>query len=544
MLGQRRRLSMLSLRLCYPFTRVLFARTWRVWLLLVVAIAVGALLSYHSPRWESISGVVVGFILICLLATLAMVDPQETGASGFPGYLQMLPMGDTELVLWPMIISVGLLFGLGIAISILIFGSNSPISETWWIAPYLGSIGSQFQAASWVPMKRPELRACLSIFTVASIVGGPLAFLFKVAGPALVSMIYLVLALCSMWLCVRGVSKVRHGEAKTGNSDKADYKIPELSRFKSGVSSQVWLEYKRNGLVSRVLNSMFLTIFGIIAAVSLFTQAETVQIRGVAIPLVPLSVAILALVVPPYLGFGGCCGSEKDNVSKDRSLSTFLAYRPLTEAQIVEAKLRMTFLLAIKLGLFNLGIALLFLALPVQLGDHRQTTLSALVSILSWRDYLILLGMYGLMLMSGMKNGASAIWCSLGRMQIWQVMVIGMLPMAVGTGIGMRLFLHPEEIKTALSYLPYAVWVIAGGKLLTLIPSIIVLRRKELVADSVIGKWLAFWSLFGLALFWAGRSLIPDGILNSWSLAAQIFCLLPFVRIALAPIFVYRGRHQ
>ena len=200
--------------------------------------------------------------------------------------------------------------------------------------------------------------------------------------------------------------------------------------------------------------------------------------------------------------------------------------------------------LAARLSLGVLAVSLLILMLPVEVEGRRQSTLLTLSHLLTPREVFLAAVLYALVVLYGMKASVSGIWYSLGRLPLWAIILLSLVPLGVVASGVIRLSLHPDEIPYALKLLPYAVWAAAGLKLAILIPSTILLVRMRLAPHSLILKWFCACTAVGVCLFVFGCWAIPTGIYSGWALAAQVFCLLPLVRVVIAPIFVHRGRHQ
>jgi len=540
---RQRRPPIVSLGLSIPFSRFLLMKSWRAWLCMIAVICVGGLFGGRSQQAASISGCLLLIVVIALFAELTLPEPGQQGPSGFPSYMLLLPLGDLELVAWPMILSAVSLAISGAAIAVVILGSIASLSDTWWIAPYLAGNVSLFQAVSWFPLKRPELRVTLSFVAVASLVSGPAAFGFGVIKPVPVGLAYGTLMIASIAASIKCIGRVRHGLAAIGAIDSADYRIPNLPEFRSRIATQTWLEEKRNGLVMKVLTTMFLVLFALMAIFLVPSEPNPVQFRGVSLSLTAIGLVSLTLLMAPYFGFGGCCGSERDNIAKDRSLVPFLALRPLTTLQIVEAKLQMSIRVAFRLALPCLALALGVLLLPTSLDGRYQPTLVSVMHLLTIPQCLGLIALYGLIVLGGIKAAVSGMWCSLGRLPMWAMLLISLLPVGIAFAALARIVTHTEEIPQFIAFLPKLIWVLAGLKLVALIVAARLLRQSKLVPDALIIRWLGGCAIFGAVLFGLACWAIPATTYSRSAIAAQVFVMLPLVRVALAPVFIHRGRH-
>lgn len=531
-----------SLTLFVPFSRFLLIKSWRQCLCLVVSICVGGALSHSIRPGAALSGCLLLMVVIALFSALSLAETHQQSTSGFPSYMFLLPMSNVKLVVWPMAISAVLLAVAGGSISIVVLGPVASLSDTWWLAPYLAGNVSIFQAVTWIPLKRPEIRALLGFVSITFIVLGPLTFAAGIAGPLSIGLVYVALMLVSIAVCVRSVGLARCGLAMAGSFGEA-YRIPDLKAFPTRLETQAWFEEKRNGLIMKVISGMFIILFAILAIVGVPWHSAFTEVAGEQLSVVALLWASLALVVPPFFGFGGACGSEQDNVAKDRSIVPFLALRPLTTYQIVEAKALMSARMAVRLAIPSVVVALVVLLLPTSLGGSYRPTIIPLAHILSFSQALGLVVAYGFVLLGGIKGSVSAIWIAMGRLPQWLVVFLTVVPLLVNSSIGVWLITRPDEMRWFISFLPNVIYGFAAFKLIALVPIFIRLRASKLVPENIIVIWFLGCTVAGVALFCFASRAIPAAVYSRWALAAQVFVMLPLLRIMLAPLAVHRGRH-
>jgi len=521
----------------------MLVKSWRHWLCTLAAVCVAGFLSHRSTQGVSVGSCLLILTIIFLFGALTIAESQTQTASGFPAYMFLLPVGNFELVAWPMLLSALLLALTGAGIAFLVLSPVAAFASTWWVMPYLAGNVCLFQAVSWLPLKRPELRVTLTFVTVVSVVAGPIAFARGTLPSLPAGLLYFGLMVGSIAACVRGVGRARHGLVSTSTSSDKSHQIEEQPAFTSRVTTQVWFEEQRNGLIMKVLSAMFIAIVATIAILAVPDNPRFIDFEGTQISSMALGLAVLVLILPPYFGFGGCCASERDNISKDRSLLPFLALRPLTTLQIIEAKALLAVRTALRVARASLLVALGILLLPTSLDGHYQPTLIGLLPHLTFSRVLMFAAAYGLVLLGGIKAAVSGLWTSLGRLPVWAIMLVSVLPLIAVMGGAVWLVMTPDQVPAALAFAPKIIWIIAGVKLVCTSFAVVGLRRSLLVPDSLIVRYLVWAAVVGGLLFAFGCYVVPAAYLNRPALAAQIFCLLPLCRVALAPTFVHRGRH-
>jgi len=120
---------------------------------------------------------------------------------------------------------------------------------------------------------------------------------------------------------------------------------------------------------------------------------------------------------------------------------------------------------------------------------------------------------------------------------------VSVAPLLVVGDAALWLVVQPDQIPAFIKFLPKLVYILAALKLVAIFPVVIRLVRSDLVPVILVKRWIGCCAVAGFALFAIASCAIPSSAYSRGAIAAQVFLLLPLVRIALAPLFVHRGRH-
>jgi hypothetical protein len=462
-------------------------------------------------------------------------------AAGFPPRLFTLPMRTSLLVAWPMLYgtAAAALWWLGLSFLILIPCGLWP-SVTWWPALLAAAGLACFQALCWTFVRTPLLRL------VAAILGLPSVFL---AGALVWATYRLQITLTQLNLglgaliaaayvvAVAGVTRDRRGDrlgwAWLGRLLlRAVPRWPAQERpFSSPLAAQRWLEVRRHAWLLPAFVGLFVALLFFWATALPLGPAEVARV-AVAVVCVP---ALLAFVV----GFGM---GKTSFWARDLGLSSFLATRPLTSAELARAKLQAAALSALA------AWGLVLLLAPVwALASGNVEILRRLGDALwhgepTWRLGLLapvalagLVGLTWLQLVAGMGLSLT------GRP--WVVNAVVLLYAAVGTallGLGLWTANHADFLDTLLLVLR----CLGGGLgFAKLSAAAWTLCRSDFWRDGTLA-WLALWLAVAVCLLAPLYAVLPTSPVPTHLVALFVLLALPLTRLAALPAAVAWNRHR
>ncbi|MGH7970863.1 MAG: hypothetical protein ACREIC_19250, partial [Limisphaerales bacterium] len=296
--------------------------------------------------------------------------------------------------------------------------------------------------------------------------------------------------------------------------------------FRSPARAQFWFEWRRVG-AKLVFYSFALS------AVPVFVLAASAIYFGRLPQDETFGLGLYLLVVPPFIHF-------VHGVSPERKLSPFLATRPLTDGELVFARLKMSALSAA----LSWVVTLLLLCLVPLFGDvaaaikHSPPLLQNLLD--AWP--LLPVALLGLMFLTW-RFAVADLWLVLaGDSWVAKAPVLKIYAVMAVIGVISSLAGKPGFLDRLPASLPIflALAVVLKGLLAQW--AFRAALRRHLLTRSAILKYLALLTcLAGIFLFptWAalhGETWLP-------SLDLGVILLLPMARIGCAPLVLSRARH-
>jgi hypothetical protein len=485
--------------------------------------------------------------------------PMESPRSGLPGRLFALPVSTAALVGWPMLfggltpalawvlLGVGLLRPRGVAVPLL------------WPALNFAALVAWTQAVAWSPWVLPGLRLLVGAPLLGALVVGPVMLVAAGETPQanepLVVALLAVLLAAAYPVTVAGVSRARRG-------DPAERAWPAWLRWEgrlrwdmtlsSPQKAQFWIEWRRCGLgflLFPVLCLLFL-LPNVYWAEWAFRKVDPTSLYGLWPALAGLvrtfgaswvSLAYL-LFVPVMVGL---CGIDlgRVNVAGHRyEMSSFLAARPLTTADFLRAKLRLTAVGMLIVWGSVLGIALLWAVLTGRWPDMAER-LTDLGGARAWLALGLSLLALALLSWAHLFDG---LWLTLfGRVWVVYGFIIGLMTSVTGlAGLGAEVSRHPEWHAPLARCLPWllgaliAAKVLAGGALARRVV------RRGLLRASTVGGIAGVWAAGVMALFALLAWLFPPEWVSRLILAEAAVLAVPLVGVLLNPLALDANRHR
>lgn len=513
--------------------------------LLTAAIANSPFAVYALP----FGAVYFGLALIALLGTLALADGADIAGidSAYPRYLFLLPLRSGALALWPM------LFGsIGVATAWIGFAMIALAPRYGLVTVYLPASGLvamllSTQAVGWTPLPLPFLRVALCVAAPCVLAAwGGLGSVDGVAPHTLV-LGYAACSVAAFLVAVRGLAIARAGRNVERSWRLGRPRVETESKprrpFRSAMDAQVWLECAHDGLILPGLG-IFLSLFFLIP----LTRPEALPTATIgSVHFGPsLFVYLLPLVMLPFLsGFDGCCASVRDNFREDFSLIGFLAGRPMSDAAIVESKLRMAAWATLRcLAILLVGPGLLLLG-PIEVNGSPMTVAAYAWSHATARGFGIGALLFGALFYLTWRGTICAMWLRLSH-RPWIRNGVGVALPVIVVGIGLYLGVHQEKLPELLPIVQrWATTVLAFAAALKIGVALALVRRMRtlgLVSVRTATRW--GWTCLGggAAVFLALWALFPSP--PPLQAALTIVLLLPLVRVQLAVLALHANRHR
>ncbi len=488
------------------------------------------------------------FACLALLSSLTFSESLDVAstASGYPRYLFLLPVRNLALVAWPMLFGSIILAGSWVAWSLItVYRSGGPPSVA---LPALGLVATLtgLQATCWIPLPIPFARTALA---VTSVIGTPtwgVIGLQEGIRPVAIGIGYFAYIAVTFGIAAWGLGLARSGGVDVATLRRRPRSVRSRAAkpFASGMAAQVWYENTHNGLILPVLGclaflSYLVPFFGA-------SQGVTADLSGVRFPQLLGLYLMPILCLPMFCSMDGCCSAVQDTFKPDFSLVMLLSARPMSDASLIEAKMRMAARsLAITLAILSPGLILLALS-KVQTGG-QEITVAQLLAKLDGRVVLLTaLALVTIALVSW-KASVSAMWMRLSHSARIRVgapfAIITLILFTVGVS-GFAFKNNPAVLEEVHRHLVSILGLLVGLKLVVALVVAKRVRDLSLISHRVLVRWAQTCLAVGFLFFCAYSALIPADTVPRAAIALVLVLLQPLVRVQLAVLTLHANRHR
>ena len=306
--------------------------------------------------------------------------------------------------------------------------------------------------------------------------------------------------------------------------------------FRSAPGAQLWFEWRRFGrslplLVAAVLPPGLSLLF-------LFRET----------PVIVVEIVVASLLLPSFMAIfvAATVARSSSNVSESYGMTPFVATRPVEDRVLVVAKWQAALLstlaawtivaLAVPVALVWSGAAgpILDIARNVDDAVGRPRAIALAVLLLAG-----LVGATWKQLVQGLYIGMS------GRDWAVKGVAFGTLAfLTLGSFALIWIFESRNRIAVALSAIP---WLMAAFVALKLVLAMRVMRRaaaRGLFTRTQLILGAMAWDVCVLAVYGILALILPDILVRRHFLLLVAMLVVPFVRLAAAPLAVARTRHS
>lgn len=502
--------------------------------------------SPFAPYALAFGGVYFGLALLSLLLTVSFADGGDLSVahSGYPGYLLLLPLRSATLAAWPMVLgSAALVAAWAAFAAITLTPRFGPVTI---IVPGLGLVAllTTLQAISWSSFSVPILRSATALVVIGLIGAWGRLIWDETVSPLIGGLGFALATIVAFAVATRGIAQARRGDVTAINWSRSKPAGPQPP-FRSPMEAQVWFESRGNGRALPLLSGSAALLFALPTVLS-HLRPLTVNGDFAYDQALPLYFVAPALIVA-FSGFDGCCANIRDNLREDLTLAFLLATRPISDAGLIEAKLRMAVRAVLRSGaVLAIGPALCLLS-PLQVGGNPTTVGAYLIGHATARDLglIVLIAVLSLLIM--WRNAVSSIWLRLAP-QGWIRYGIGvgfpLMWMSVGLTYGLRVLNDPSLLSGMTRWIFPALGMLAVVKV---VAAVIVARAnltRKLITLPVICRWTGVALAAGTAVMVAAECLAAAIPLSRLEFGLAIFLFLPLVRVQLAVLTLSDNRHR
>ncbi|PYO79990.1 MAG: hypothetical protein DMD63_02545 [Gemmatimonadetes bacterium] len=510
----------------------------------LAVLARGRPIYLDSP--ESFGFVVMGPVTATftyLLAVFSFGLDGDLGArrSMYPTRMFTRPLTTGALAGLPMLYGIATIFVLWLVTRLFALWPTGSHIPSLWPGLMLASLLAWTQALTWMPYPLPGLRIIVAVLWLGTIdTIAILALHFNARESLMLGILAPQIPLA--YLVARfAVARARRGDVPDWRggfvrlAQVADALSRRREHFRSAARAQAWFEWRRHG---RSLPGW--------VAILLPFELVLLWVAGDSNSLV-FTILLAVLLTPPFMATFAAAAVSKSSpdASDSYGVNPFIATRPLTNAELVAAKLKM----AVWSTIAAWVLVLIAVALALELSG------TAAVVLERWHRFSAVVGgpRAVVLLLLILWGCIASTWT-----QLVQSMYIGL------TG---RAALINGSVVLVLGFFvlfgPFAEWIVETRRLgeiwsaLPLIFALLValkmiaagwigvrLYHRRLVSDRTLVTGAACWSLAVFALYGVLIWLLDTPHIPHYLLMLVAILSIPLARLSAAPLALAWNRHR
>ncbi len=508
--------------------------------------------AWREPRTVRALGLLSGGVFLHLMAVMTYGLEIELTASpsGFPARMFTLPVSTRTLVAWPMALGALAMAGAWLMVDLAVLrpcGEAAPLALPAAIAAAALMV---IQAVAWAPFEFGWARTILLAALAVALVTATVVARKMGASNELLLGGYLALLPALYAAAVAGVACARRGDAYPWPWLQTVVRI--VSRlaphrrqaFASPADAQLWFECRRHAAHLPLFTGLILIELGIALALMAINEADRTtaarlgRVGAVALPVI--LAAGMAAVVGPGLG-------KHDHLAKRYEAPPFHAARPIADRDFVAAKFKMAAVSSLLAWALAYLLPVIWIIAPGNYARLADVLSELTQGVPGWKLALAAAAAIVIPPIFIWKQMVQGMYVGLTG-HAWVVRVYGyaygaLFPTVLVFG-GWAVFWMPEYRPFAWRMAP---WLIAAALAVKAILAPLAWRalvRRGIVPTGTLQKWLAFWCAAVAALTGLIVGIAPAGAISfGAALAAAIF-LVPFNRLAVAPLAWNWNRHR
>ena len=461
--------------------------------------------------------------------------------SMYPARRFTQPVTTAALAWWPMLYGTAAMMILWLATRLFALWPSGIEVPLVWPALLAASLLAWTQALTWMPYPLPGLRIIVTVLWLGTIDAiALLALQFKAHEPLMLGILAPQLPLA--YLAARfAVARARRGDVPDWRGAFAWLtqitRVPSRRRqpFRSPASAQAWFEWRRHG---RSLPAW--------VAILLPFELILLWAAGDSTSLV-FTILLGVLLTPPFMAsFAAATVSKSSaNASDAYGVTPFIATRPLTNAELIVAKLKMAVwstLVAWLLVLVAVPLALKLSGTSAVVLD-RWRRLSEVVG--TPRALVLLLLILSGCIASTWKQLVQSLYIGLtGRASLIKGSVFLVLGFFFLFGPFAEWIIDSRRLGELWSALPLIFAILVCFKMIAAVWITTKLYRGRLVSDRMLVTGAGCWSLAVLALYGVLVWLLDTPHIPHYLLMLLAILAIPLARLSAAPLALAWNRHR
>jgi len=483
---------------------------------------------------------VATFTFFLAVFTFGLDGDLAARRSMYPARLFTLPVTTAALSGLPMLYGSAAMMILWLATRMFALWPSGIVVPAIWPALMAASLLAWTQALTWMPYPLPGLRIIVTVFWLGTI---DTIAIVAVHFNAHESLMLGILApqIPLAYVAARfAVARARRGEVPDWRGAFASLaQIAQVGwhrrkRFESAASAQVWFEWRQYGQ-------------SLPAWVGILLPFELLLLWAAGNTSLVFTILLAVLLTPPFMAtFAAAAVSDSGSSASDSyTMTPFIATRPLSNAELIAAKLEMAMwstIVAWLLVLVAISIALKFSGASVLVldrwhrvsdvvGTPRAVVLSLLVLArcvaLTWSQ-----------LVQSLYIGLT------GRASLIKGSVVLVLAFFFLFGPFAEWIIDSRRLGEVWSALPLIFAILVGLKMIAAVWIGVRLYHRRLLSDRALVTGAACWSVAVLALYGVLVWLLDTPHIPHYLLMLVAILAIPLARLSAAPLALAWNRHR
>jgi hypothetical protein len=460
--------------------------------------------------------------------------------SMYPARLFTLPVTTNALAGLPMLYGIGAMMVLWLLTRMLALWPAGITVPAIWPAFLAASLLAWTQALTWMPYPLPGLRIFVTVLWLGTIDTTALLALHFNAHESLMLGI-LAPQIPLAYLVARfAVARARRGDVPDWRGAFASLahiapRTRRRDRFPSSASAHAWFEWRRHGW----------SLPGWVAILLPF-ELVLLWVAGESAGLV-FTILIAVLLTPPFMAtFAAAAVSRSSaNASDSSGVTPFIATRPLTNGELIAAKLRM----AIRSVSMAWLLVLLAITIALSLSGTSDVVLERLRQMSKIvgtpRTIVSALLLVGGCILATWAQLVQSLYIGLtGRAPLIKASVVLVLGFFFLFGPFAEWIVDSGRLGVVWSALPLIFALLVGVKVTAAMWILLRLYRGHLLSDRALVLGSAFWcaavfALYGVLVWLLGTPHIPHYLIMLLAILA-----IPLARLSAAPLALAWNRHR
>ena len=458
--------------------------------------------------------------------------------SMYPSRRFTLPVTTAALAAWPMIWGSAAMVILWLALRTFATWPTGVVIPRFWPAFLATSLLAWTQALTWMPYPIPGLRIIVTVLWLGIIDTTALIAVHFHAGEWLMIALLAPQIPLAYMVARHSVARARRGEVSNWRGALSLPRIGIAQRdnsFRSPAAAQAWFEWRRHG-------------WSVPTWVAILLPFELVLLWGAG-DSASLAFTILlgVLLTPPFVAtFAAAAVSTSSSDAGESPAGTaFVATRPLTDAQLVAAKLKM----AVRSTLVAWVIVLVAIPIAFEISGTSGLVIRA------WHRDSEFLGMARAVVLSLLILGGciAATWTQLvqslyigltGRASLIKASVFFTIGFVFLFGPFFQWIADSGRVGELWSAVPLVLSVLVAVKMTAVIWLGLRLFGKQLVSDRALVGGAAIWCVVVLALYAVLAWLLDAPHIPHYLLMLIAILAIPIARLCAAPVALAWNRHR